>query len=75
MLSLNSCFLLPQTVLVIKIFKADYSFIYGFTGSLLLHRLSSVAVSWGYSLAAVHGLLIAVFFLLQSTGSRANGPH
>ena len=64
MLSLNSCFLLPQTVLLIKILKADYLFIFGFTGSLLLHRLSSVAVSWGYSLVAGRGLLIAVLFLV-----------
>jgi len=46
-----------------KDFKADYLFIFGLTGSLLLHRLSSAAVSWGYSPVAVRGFLIAVLFL------------
>ena len=37
-----------------------YLFIFGCAGSLLLHRLPLVAVSTGYSLVTVCGLLIAV---------------
>ena len=39
-------------------------FIFDCTGSLLLCRLSLVAVHWGHSLVEVLGLLIAVAFLV-----------
>ena len=39
-------------------------FIFACTGSLLLYRLSLVAVHWGYSLVEVLGLLIAVASLV-----------
>ena len=39
-----------------------YWFIYGYAGSLLLHKLSLVAESRGYTVVAVRGPLIAVAF-------------
>ena len=38
---------------------------------IALHRLSLAVASWGYFLAVVHRLLIAVASLLQSMGCRA----
>ena len=43
-------------------------FIYGYTRSLLLHGLSLVASSRGYSQAAVHMLLISVTSLVAEHG-------
>ena len=43
--------------------------VFGCAESSLLHRLFSSCSEWGYSLAAVRRLLIAVPSLLQSTGS------
>ena len=40
---------------------------------IALHGLSLVAVSRGYSLFAVYGLLFSMVLLLQSTGSRNHG--
>ena len=39
---------------------------------MLLRGLSLVAVSWGYSLIAVHRLLIAVASLAQALGAQAS---
>ena len=49
-----------------------YLVIFSRAGSLLLCGLSLVVVSRGLLFIAVHGLLIAVAFLLWSTGSRAH---
>ena len=42
--------------------------VFGWAGSLRLCRLSLVAVSGGYSLVVVHGLLIAVASLVAEHG-------
>ena len=52
-----------------------YLLTFGCAVSSLLCVLSLVVVSRGYSLAAVHGLLICCGFLLQSTGSGRCGPQ
>ena len=41
-------------------FSPNYLLVRDCAGSLLLHRLSLVAASESYSLATVHGLLLAV---------------
>ena len=51
-------------------------FIFGCAGSLLLHGLSSpVAVSGGYSLVAVHGLLIVVASTVVEHGLLGTWAH
>ena len=45
-----------------------YLFILGWAESSLLHRLSLVAESRGYSLVAVLGLLIVVAYLVAELG-------
>ena len=54
----------PTTLILPNSFSFS-SFIFGYVGSLLLCRLSLVAVSGGYSLAAVSGFLIAVASLVE----------
>ena len=58
-------------------FKIDfYSFMFNYFCLhcvIALHGLSLVAVSKGYSLFAVYGLLFSMVLLLQSTGSRDHG--
>ena len=56
----------------LKYILKNLLFISGCAGSSLLCRLL-VAASGGYSPVAVHRLLIAVAFLVRSTGSRAGG--
>ena len=55
---------LAFTLNIMDIYIYIYSFIFGCTRSSLLRGLSLVAVSWGYSLVAVHGLLIEVVSLI-----------
>ena len=50
-----------------------YSFIFGCAGSSLLHGLSLVVVSRGYSLVAVCGLLTALASLVAEHGLQ--GPR
>ena len=45
--------------------RFTYLFIYGSAGSSLLHKLSLVEVSRGYSRTVVCGLLIAVAFVVE----------
>ena len=47
-----------------------YLFIFGRVGSSLLHGLSLVAASGGYSLLRCTGFSLQWLLLLQSTGSR-----
>ena len=61
-------------------FFVNYLLIFGCAGSSLLTGFSLVATSGGYSLVAMHGLLIAVASLiaehrLRSCGPRANLLH
>ena len=44
--------------------KIIFKFVFDWTGSLLLHRLSLILESKGYSLVVVCGLLIAVASLV-----------
>ena len=48
--------------------KIFYLLISDCAGSSLLHRLSQVAANWGYSLVAVHGLLIVLASLVVEHG-------
>ena len=58
-------------------FKIDFcSFMFNYFWlhcAIALHGLSLVAMSRGYSLFAVYGLLFSMVLLLQSTGSRDHG--
>ena len=46
-----------------------FIFVFGCAGFSLLHRPSLVATSGGYSLIAVHGLLVEVTSLVWNMGS------
>ena len=53
--------------------KFFYFFIFGRAGSSLLCRLSLVAVSGGFSVVVVNGLLTAVASIAAERGSRHAG--
>ena len=62
--------------LVYHFFKINYFiylFIFGCVGSPLLHRLSLVAASGGYSSLRYAGFSLQWLLLLRSTGSRRSG--
>ena len=56
-------------------FFVNYLLIFGCAGSSLLTGFSLVATSGGYSLVAMHGLLIAVASLIVEHSTRASSPH
>ena len=45
-----------------------YLFIFGYTGSSLLHKLFSSCGKWGYSLVVVCGLLVVAISLVVEHG-------
>ena len=45
-----------------------YLFIFGYTGSSLLHELFSSCGKWGYSLVVVCGLLVVAISLVVEHG-------
>ena len=55
-----------QDAVTLGFFLNNFIFIYLFLA--VLHRLSLVAASWGYSLVAVHGFLIIVASLAVEHG-------
>ena len=67
-----NAYYVPGTVLNFFIFLIDL-FIFGCPGTLLLHRLSPVVVSRGYSSLQCVGFSLEGLLLLQSTDSRGLG--
>ena len=68
--------LISNTVIFIKLLRNVYlSFFFLQWVFIAAHGLSLVAVSEGYSLVAVQGLLVVVASLGWSVGSRAHGFH
>ena len=64
-----TCFLKINKLIKLK--KKIYLFIFGSAGSLLLHGLSLVVESGGYSSLQCMGFSLQWFLLLRCLGSRA----